>query len=58
MLRRAFKVGLLAPLCLVIALGCGQSGAESPKVETGNVKPKPLKTKTGEEGGAQNKSFE
>ncbi len=58
MLRRVFLAGLLSPLCLVIALGCGQSGgAESPKVENSNVKPKPLKTKSGEDGGLKTKSF-
>ncbi len=55
MLRRMFLTGLLASLCLTIALGCGQSGGESPKVENANVKPKPLKKE--EDGGAQKRMF-
>jgi len=56
MLRRLFLVALVAPLMLVIASGCGGGGAEAPKAQNSNVKPMGLKTKTGDKGGADDKS--
>jgi len=49
MLRRAI-VGLVVPLFLLVAVGCGGGGgAESPKVENPTVKVKALdNTKPGE----------
>jgi hypothetical protein len=42
MLRR-YVVGLILPLFILAAVGCGGSGgAESPKVENPNVKVKPI----------------
>jgi len=46
-------IAVFVPLALVVACGCGSSGAEGPKVENPNLKTKPIKTgKVGESGGS------
>ena len=56
MLRRAM-VGLVVPLMLVAAFGCGESGkAEAPKVQNPTVKVKPSGDGKSPTGGAKFKS--